>query len=134
MTGSVQRSPEIIEVWAPLAEQVEIEWSSGAPSTDGSPQPQQRDAMTPSGDGWWRWGLGPDAGGDATAADDRATASGPLVLDYAFVLDGQEPALPDPRSAWQPHGVHGPSRTFDPATFDWTDGEWNGPRRGCPRA
>ena len=53
------------------------------------------------------------------------------MLDYAFVLDGQEPALPDPRSAWQPHGVHGPSRTFDPAAFDWTDGDWRGPRAGA---
>ena len=139
MTGSVQRSPEVIEVWAPFAEQVEIEWSSRAPSTDGSPQEQpqtqvqpqpQRDAMTPTGDGWWRWGPGPAAGGDATASDDHAMAPSPQVLDYAFVLDGQEPALPDPRSAWQPHGVHGPSRTFDPATFDWTDGDWNGPRSG----
>ena len=31
----------------------------------------------------------------------------PQAIDYAFVLDGGEPALPDPRSAWQPHGVHG---------------------------
>ncbi|HEX6677792.1 MAG TPA: malto-oligosyltrehalose trehalohydrolase [Actinomycetes bacterium] len=33
--------------------------------------------------------------------------------DYLLVLpDGQE--LPDPRSRWQPHGVHGPSRLVDP--------------------
>ena len=25
--------------------------------------------------------------------------------------------LPDPRSAWQPHGVHGPSRVFDPSAL-----------------
>ena len=53
------------------------------------------------------------------------------AIDYAFHLDGAEPALPDPRSAWQPHGVHGPSRTFDPAAYGWTDGDWRGPRSGA---
>jgi maltooligosyltrehalose trehalohydrolase len=32
--------------------------------------------------------------------------------DYAFVLDGT--ALPDPCSRWQPEGLRGPSRLFDP--------------------
>ncbi len=32
--------------------------------------------------------------------------------DYAFSVDGSDP-LPDPRSAWQPDGVHGFSRVFD---------------------
>jgi maltooligosyltrehalose trehalohydrolase len=41
-------------------------------------------------------------------------------IDYAFRLDGGEP-LPDPRSPWQPDGVHGPSRTFDASAFNWTD-------------
>ena len=80
--------------------------------------------MTAVGDGWWRWEPPdlPDDAGDL--------ASEPLVLDYAFVLDGDEPALPDPRSAWQPHGVHGPSRTVDPSRFAWTDDGWRGPRDG----
>jgi maltooligosyltrehalose trehalohydrolase len=43
--------------------------------------------------------------------------------DYAFILDGGMP-LPDPRSPWQPQGVHGPSRIIDPATFAWTDRGW----------
>jgi maltooligosyltrehalose trehalohydrolase len=35
--------------------------------------------------------------------------------DYLLVLpDGRE--LPDPRSRWQPHGVSGPSRLWDPGT------------------
>jgi maltooligosyltrehalose trehalohydrolase len=42
------------------------------------------------------------------------------VLDYAFRLDGGEP-LPDPRSAWQPAGVHGPSRAFDAGAHRWAD-------------
>lgn len=58
--------------------------------------------------GWWQ----------ASAAD--ATAG----TDYAFVIDGNERAVPDPRSAWQPHGVHGPSRIVDHAAFAWTDESW----------
>ena len=33
--------------------------------------------------------------------------------DYGFRLDGG-PLRPDPASRWQPQGVHGPSRLFDP--------------------
>jgi maltooligosyltrehalose trehalohydrolase len=45
--------------------------------------------------------------------------------DYQFVVDGQ--AVPDPRSPFQPLGVHGPSRTVDHEAFPWTDGRWNAP-------
>jgi maltooligosyltrehalose trehalohydrolase len=44
-------------------------------------------------------------------------------IDYAFVLDGGEP-VPDPRSPWQPNGIHGPSRTVDHGAFSWTDQSW----------
>ena len=54
--------------------------------------------------------------------DDPQTGPGD---DYRFVLDGG-PALPDPRSAWQPDGVHGPSRVVDHAAFPWTDRGWQG--------
>ena len=37
-----------------------------------------------------------------------------------------EPPLPDPRSPWQPAGVHGPSRLYDHAAFAWTDSAWTG--------
>ncbi len=57
--------------------------------------------------GWWRG----EVGGPGT--------------DYALVLDGGEPR-PDPRSAWQPHGVHGPSRVLDHDAFAWTDATWRG--------
>ncbi len=97
-------------MWAPLAGRVEIEVSRAG-----------RFPMVAEDDGWWSWeeatgirGMRPDGEG----------------LDYAFVLDGAEPALPDPRSPWQPHGVHGPSRTFDPTTFAWTDSGWPGPQGG----
>ncbi|XRQ05735.1 malto-oligosyltrehalose trehalohydrolase [Actinomadura welshii] len=46
--------------------------------------------------------------------------------DYAFALDGAEETLPDPRSPWQPHGVHGPSRVYDHGRFAWTDQHWHG--------
>ncbi len=45
--------------------------------------------------------------------------------DYAFSLNGG-PALPDPRSAFQPGGIHGPSRVVDHAAFAWSDNGWRG--------
>src|SRR5207249_5752070 len=44
--------------------------------------------------------------------------------DYRFVVDGD--ALPDPRSPFQPDGVHGTSRVIEPAAFPWTDDGWRG--------
>lgn len=99
----------MIEVWAPEAETVDVEISASGRDTS-------RETMVRDDRGWWRWE------GDPTAYD---------VFDYAFVIDGAEPPLPDPRSAWQPHGVDGPSRWFDTSAFTWTDGEWRGPRGGA---
>jgi maltooligosyltrehalose trehalohydrolase len=45
--------------------------------------------------------------------------------DYGFVVDGEGP-FPDPRSPWQPAGVHGPSRVYDHGRFAWTDQAWRG--------
>jgi maltooligosyltrehalose trehalohydrolase len=47
--------------------------------------------------------------------------------DYGFVVDGLEPALPDPRSEWQPYGVHGNSRVVDHTAFAWNDSGWQAP-------
>jgi maltooligosyltrehalose trehalohydrolase len=77
--------------------------------------------MTAVGEGWWAWEPGGEAEGAGTA----------YPIDYAFVLNGDHPALPDPRSPWQPQGVHGPSRTFDVGAFSWTDADWPGPRDGA---
>jgi maltooligosyltrehalose trehalohydrolase len=44
---------------------------------------------------------------------------------YRFVLDGREP-LPDPRSAWQPEGIFGPSHTVAHEAFTWSDRRWHG--------
>lgn len=62
----------------------------------------RRVAMSRDADGWW-------------TCDDEL----PAGTDYWFVVDGDR--LPDPRSPWQPSGVHGPSRTFDHREFPWTD-------------
>jgi maltooligosyltrehalose trehalohydrolase len=43
---------------------------------------------------------------------------------FRLSLDGGEP-LPDPASAFQPDGVHGPSEVVDPR-FDWSDTDWPG--------
>ena len=96
-----------LTVWAPSATAVQVEVApTGEPA-------QLLDAARTAG-GWWQVQL-PDA---------------PEVVDYAFRIDGGD-ALPDPRSAWQPFGVHGRSRTFDPHLFDWTDEQWPGPCRGA---
>jgi maltooligosyltrehalose trehalohydrolase len=44
--------------------------------------------------------------------------------DYAYVLDGKMPPLPDPRSPSQPSGVHAASRLVDHSSFRWTDNNW----------
>ena len=46
--------------------------------------------------------------------------------DYAFLVDDDDTPLPDPRSSWQPEGVHGPSRVYDHAAYRWTDQAWTG--------
>jgi len=48
-------------------------------------------------------------------------------MDYAYFLDDQDLALPDPRSLWQPQGVHGRSRILDQAAFRWSDDGWEAP-------
>ncbi|HEX8629552.1 MAG TPA: malto-oligosyltrehalose trehalohydrolase [Catenuloplanes sp.] len=67
-------------------------------------------AMRRRDDGWWHLEV-PDAGPGT---------------DYAFSLDGHDSPLPDPRSLWQPEGVHGSSRVYDHAAFQWTDDGWTG--------
>ncbi len=47
-------------------------------------------------------------------------------VDYGFVLDDEGP-FPDPRSPWQPNGVHQLSRLLDHGSFPWTDTGWKAP-------
>jgi maltooligosyltrehalose trehalohydrolase len=51
-------------------------------------------------------------------------AAGPGT-DYGFSLNGGPPRS-DPRSAFQPHGVSGPSRIVGHDDFPWTDQRWRG--------
>ena len=85
-------------VWAPAAASVDV--VIGA----------ERRPLTAGAGGWW-------------SADVPGAGPG---TDYAFSLDGGE-SRPDPRSPWQPHGVHGPSRLIDHAAFDWHDAGWRPP-------
>jgi maltooligosyltrehalose trehalohydrolase len=69
--------------------------------------------------------------GDATVegfrgADGWWSADIPAGADYAYLLDDAEAPVPDPRSVWQPDGVHGPTRPYDHSSFTWTDSGWTG--------
>jgi maltooligosyltrehalose trehalohydrolase len=85
-------------VWSPGSRRVRLR--HGGATAELRPQPG----------GWWRVEL-PEC---------------PPGTDYAYLLDDGEQELPDPRSPWQPHGVHGPSRVYDHAAFAWTDAGWTG--------
>ncbi|MEP6759879.1 MAG: malto-oligosyltrehalose trehalohydrolase [Sporichthyaceae bacterium] len=84
-------------VWSPSARDVSLT-ASGSTT-----------AMSRGDDDWWRADL-PEAA---------------HVTDYGFVVDGEGP-LPDPRSPWQPTGVHGQSRVYEHERFAWTDDGWRG--------
>jgi maltooligosyltrehalose trehalohydrolase len=87
----------IFRVWAPRPERVELDLLG------------RRVEMAREGGGWW-----------SVDVDDAGPGA-----EYAFRLDGGDPR-PDPRSPWQPDGVHGPSKVVDHDAFPWTDGGWHG--------
>jgi maltooligosyltrehalose trehalohydrolase len=47
--------------------------------------------------------------------------------DYGYLLDDDSKCYPDPRSEWQPNGVHGQSRVYDQAAFEWNDAQFQAP-------
>jgi maltooligosyltrehalose trehalohydrolase len=65
----------------------------------------------PTQRGWW----------------DVSVESAVAGTDYGFVIDDDPKIYPDPRSQWQPNGVHGMSRVYDQAVFQWTDAGWEAP-------
>jgi len=79
------------QLWAPRAGRVEL-----VIAVDGR---DERRAAEPAGDGVW------------------TCAPPPVGADYAISVD-DGPLRPDPRSPWQPHGVHGRSRWRDDAPVD----------------
>ena len=85
-------------VWAPLKKRVRVLVDN-----------REHDMVEESG-GWWHVDV-PGAG--------PGTA-------YSFLLDDDETPLPDPRSLWQPTGVHSASRLYDHDAFFWSDHAWTG--------
>jgi maltooligosyltrehalose trehalohydrolase len=65
----------------------------------------------PDNRGWWK----------TVVAD-----AGPGT-DYGFQLNADPAIYPDPRSAWQPNGVHALSRVYDHHAFQWHDRNWHAP-------
>jgi maltooligosyltrehalose trehalohydrolase len=86
-------------VWAPKADRVRVE-------VDG-----QLYGMEREDGGWW-------------IAEVSLAQAG---SEYAFYVNREDLALPDPRSQRQPHGVHGASQVVDLAAFAWSDGGWQAP-------
>src|ERR1700680_4079006 len=84
-------------VWAPRPQRVEVVLG------------EQRIPMGRDAGGWW-----------ACSVDEAGPGT-----DYALSLDGGAPR-PDPRSAFQPQGVDGPSRVVDHSAFAWRDSGWGG--------
>jgi maltooligosyltrehalose trehalohydrolase len=85
------------EVWAPDADAVEVDIEA------------VRYPMVRTNHGWWR------------AVVENAEAG----TSYGFSFD-DGPVLADPRSAWQPDGVHGLSRVVDHRAFGWKAVTWRG--------
>ncbi len=101
-------------VWAPRPERVELVIAAtadgpGAPEEAPGREPVVH-AMQRAATGWWEADV-PVAGAWA---------------EYGFLVDGDGP-FPDPRSPFQPHGVHGLSRTVDHGAFAWSDAGWDAP-------
>jgi len=88
------------DVWAPRPESLKL--SVGDAIVE----------MTPGSDGWW------------TPAEPVPDAR--QEVDYGYLIDDEDTPRPDPRSRRQPAGVHQRSRTYDPASFRWTDQAWTG--------
>jgi maltooligosyltrehalose trehalohydrolase len=86
------------KVWAPGVQKIGVKIGDATYTMSG-----------PNEHGWW------------TASVKQA---GPGT-DYGFVLGDDPKAWPDPRSEWQPDGVHGLSRLYDQTTFAWSDKHWD---------
>jgi maltooligosyltrehalose trehalohydrolase len=85
------------EIWAPFAKRMAV-CVNGARYPMEGPDPR----------GWWQLEVGEAGTG----------------TDYGYLVDDDAKIYPDPRSPWQPHGVHGLSRIYDHGAFAWTDAEF----------
>jgi maltooligosyltrehalose trehalohydrolase len=82
------------EIWAPSAKHISVSAAGAIQAMNG-----------PDHGGWWTFDV-ENAGSGA---------------DYGFLIDDDPKPHPDPRSQWQPNGVHGLSRVYDHAQFRWDD-------------
>ena len=85
------------EVWAPLVSSVAVRTGNGDTS------------MQSHANGYW------------SALVENADYGS----RYQFVIEGE--AYADPRSPWQPEGIHGPSALIDHSSFLWSDDAWHAP-------
>jgi maltooligosyltrehalose trehalohydrolase len=88
------------DLWAPFAK-------SAAVRANGKNFPMMQVGKR----GWWH----------AEVAD-----AGPGT-DYGYLIDDDPKPYPDPRSQWQPEGVHGLSRIYNHHAFQWTDAKFHAP-------
>jgi maltooligosyltrehalose trehalohydrolase len=96
-------SPSInFDVWAPRAGSLTLLVGG------------KRCAMRRVDQGWW------------VPADELPTEFLHTGVDYGYLIDDETTPIPDPRSRWQPCGVHGLSRTFDFTAHTWSDDNWTG--------
>ena len=66
-------------------------------------------------------------GFETPVVEGRATLHGAAAgTRYAMLAESGHP-LPDPRSRFQPEGVHGPSEIVDPQAYVWADEGWRPP-------
>jgi maltooligosyltrehalose trehalohydrolase len=87
-------------VWAPNAKRMAVQAREERAPMHG-----------PDAHGWW-------------SADVQSAGPG---TDYGFVIDDDKKPYPDPRSRWQPNGVHSLSRVYDQSAFEWTDTGFQAP-------
>jgi maltooligosyltrehalose trehalohydrolase len=88
------------DLWAPFAKSVAVK-------ANGTTFP-----MTRVGErGWWH----------------AEVAHAGAGTDYGYLLDDAPTPYPDPRSHWQPEGVHGLSRIYDQHAYAWTDAKFHAP-------
>jgi maltooligosyltrehalose trehalohydrolase len=92
-------------VWAPFAKRMSLSIAGAARAMEG-----------PDDRGWWRIEVSDSGVGDVGRG-----------IDYGFLVDDDAKIYPDPRSFWQPNGVHGPSRVYDYGRFAWSDARFQAP-------
>jgi len=88
------------EIWAPSAKRMSVIVAGGVHAMNG-----------PGSRGWWTLDL---------------ENAGPGV-DYGFLVDDDPKPYPDPRSQWQPNGVHELSRVYNHTQFHWNDTGFQAP-------